>query len=86
MDKTQALWFADSRNWIPDSSFVELGFLIPNVSSIPDSFSGSPYSKPGRLGIPDSTSKNLPGIQSLDYLTRGDKLYFITTHHRLLLT
>ena len=27
--------------------------------------------------IPDSTSKNLPGIQSLDYLSRGDKLFIL---------
>ena len=27
----------DSRNWIPDIFFVELGFHIPIVSGIPDS-------------------------------------------------
>ena len=30
-----------------------------------------------RQGIPDSTSKNLPGIQSLAYLTRSGKLFIL---------
>ena len=46
LDSTQ--WIPDSRYWIPDSLSVELGFRIPIVSGIPDSFSC----------IPDSTAQD----------------------------
>ena len=51
---------------------MELIFLIPVVGGIPDSLTEFRIPRPR---IPDSTSKHLPGIQSLDYLTRG-RLYF----------
>ena len=35
----------DSTPWIPDSLLVELGFRIPIVSRVPDSFGCTPYSK-----------------------------------------
>ena len=74
MDSTQALWFADSRNWIPDSSFVELGFGFQTLAAFRIPLAEVLIL---RQGIPDSTSKNLPGIQSLAYLTRSGKLFIL---------
>ena len=84
MDSTQALWFADSRNWIPDSSFVELGFLIPNVSGIPDSFSRSPDSKARDSSFYKQKSPWNPESR-LSY-TERQTLYFIASYYRLRLT
>ena len=67
LDSTQ--WIPDSRYWIPDSLSVELGFRIPIVSGIPDSFSC----------IPDSTAQDskvhqqkFPRFQNSDSLSWGD--------------
>lgn len=77
MDNKQALWFADSRNWIPDSSFVELAFLIPNVSGIPDSFSGSPDSKAWDSGFYKQKSPWNPESR-LSYKGRQTLFYYQT--------
>ena len=84
MDSTQALWFSDSRNWIPDSLFVELGFPIPNVSGIPDSFGGSPDSKARDSGFYKQKSPWNP--ESRLSFTGRQTLYFITSYYRLRMT
>ena len=47
----------ETRYWIRDSLSLELGFLIPIVSGIPDSLSCIPDSK---AQDSDSTSKKFP--------------------------
>ena len=71
-------WIPDSRYWLPDSLSVELGYRIPIVSGIPDSFSCIPDStaqdskfhpqKFPRFQNPDSLSWGAYGIEKLQRL------------------
>ena len=67
-------WILDSRYWIPWSLSVELGFRIPKVSGILDSFSC----------IPDSTTQDsgfqkqkFPGFRNTQFLYMGQTLVIV---------
>ena len=63
-------WIPDSRYWIPNSLSVELGYRIPIVSGIPDSFSCIPDSK---TQDSNSTTKNFPDSRiRIPYFHGGD--------------
>ena len=65
------LWITDFRYWISNSFLpAELGFRIPIISMIPDSWSWIPHSKAQDSGF---CKKKVPGFCNPDYLTWGER-------------
>ena len=65
------LWITDFRYWISNSFLpAELGFRIPIISMIPDSWSWIPHSKAQDSGF---CKQKFPGFCNPDYLTWGER-------------
>ena len=62
-------WILDSRYWIPDSLSVELGYRIPIVCGILDSFSCIPIPQAQDLKF---HQQKFPRFQNSDSLSWGD--------------